>query len=431
MFLLWMSITGSIPLIIFLVSWLVQRNSFNYPLGKILLYLSMVFYLVPFQLLTRILPEKVYDVTVIEKIRTLNTSQFHFEYGNSAYLTINDGIMWVPRWLIFILCIWFAVVLLFTIYQVVKYRRSMRYLLRISEEKTYDLTGIGTVSVLINNEITTPYTVGFIRPRIIFPESLIESKYNTLIYRHEYCHAKNHDALIKLVCLVIICLHWFNPVAILLLFSYGVLCEYVSDDYAAEGLTDKQRKEYANLLIDVAATKTMPVVWRNNFLSTKHLLKRRLTYIMKKRFGKVQKLIAVAISVVTVVASAMTVLAYEPLQSSSEIAVSDLTDGDFMEFIPEEEFNYDISSTEDYFVFGNNVFISDSGDTFIVSDDALTPKAICNHTFINGTYNKHASNGSGGCTVYIYNAQICTKCNYLKVGDLINIVTYINCPHTS
>lgn len=428
MFLLWMSITGSIPLIIFLVSWLVQRNSFNYPLGKILLYLSMVFYLMPFQLLTRILPEKVYDVTVIEKIRTLNTSQFHFEYGNSAYLTINDGIMWVPRWLIFILCIWFAVVLLFTIYQVAKYRRSMRYLLRISEEKTYDLTGIGTVSVLINNEITTPYTVGFIRPRIIFPENLIESKYNTLIYRHEYCHAKNHDALIKLVCLVIICLHWFNPVAILLLFSYGVLCEYVSDDYAAEGLTDKQRKEYANLLIDVAATKTMPVVWRNNFLSTKHLLKRRLTYIMKKRFGKIQKLVTVVISVVTVVASAMTVLAYEPLQSSSEDVIAELEDGDFVYFGLDDSFCLEEVVVEDIDFSGHeDIFITDDGEYIIINNDSSY--AICNHTFGSGKLAKHLNNGNGGCTVKLYNAQICTKCNYVVLGDLINVVTYAVCPH--
>lgn len=428
MFLLWMSITGSIPLIIFLVSWLVQRNSFNYPLGKILLYLSMVFYLMPFQLLTRILPEKVYDVTVIEKIRTLNTSQFHFEYGNSAYLTINDGIMWVPRWLIFILCIWFAVVLLFTIYQVAKYRRSMRYLLRISEEKTYDLIGIGTVSVLINNEITTPYTVGFIRPRIIFPENLIESKYNTLIYRHEYCHAKNHDALIKLVCLVIICLHWFNPVAILLLFSYGVLCEYVSDDYAAEGLTDKQRKEYANLLIDVAATKTMPVVWRNNFLSTKHLLKRRLTYIMKKRFGKIQKLVTVVISVVTVVASAMTVLAYEPLQSSTEEAVYELSDGDNMAFVfGDDNTIYDNIDDIDFDGY-DEIFITDSGER-ILADSFSKSYAICNHIFTSGKYYKHIHNSTGGCTVKIYNAQICTKCNYLVVGTLISTTTYTVCPH--
>lgn len=428
MFLLWMSITGSIPLIIFLVSWLVQRNSFNYPLGKILLYLSMVFYLMPFQLLTRILPEKVYDVTVIEKIRTLNTSQFHFEYGNSAYLTINDGIMWVPRWLIFILCIWFVVVLLFAIYQVAKYRRSMRYLLRISEEKTYDLTGIGTVSVLINNEITTPYTVGFIRPRIIFPENLIESKYNTLIYRHEYCHAKNHDALIKLVCLVIICLHWFNPVAILLLFSYGVLCEYVSDDYAAEGLTDKQRKEYANLLIDVAATKTMPVVWRNNFLSTKHLLKRRLTYIMKKRFGKIQKLVTVVISVVTVVASAMTVLAYEPLQSSTEEAVYELSDGDNMAFVfGDDNTIYDNIDDIDFDGY-DEIFITDSGER-ILADSFSKSYAICNHIFTSGKYYKHIHNSTGGCTVKIYNAQICTKCNYLVVGTLISTTTYTVCPH--
>lgn len=428
MLLFWMSITGSIPLIIFLVSWLVQRNSFNYPLGKILLYLSMVFYLIPFQLLTRIFPENVYDVAVAEKIRILNTPQFHFEYGNSAYITIDDGIMWVPRWLIYILCIWFIVVLFFAIYQVAKYRRSMRYLLRNSEEKTYELPGMRMVSVLINNEITTPYTVGFICPRIIFSENLIESRYNTPIYRHEYCHAKNHDALIKLICLVIICLHWFNPVAILLLFSYGTLCEYVCDDYATEGMTDKQRKEYANLVIDVAATKTMPVVWRNNFLSTKYLLKRRMIYIMKKRFGKIQKLVTVVISAVAVVASAMTVLAYEPLQSSNEEAVFELSDGDDMAFVFGDDNT--IYDNIDYIDFDgyDEIFITDSGERILV-DNYNKSYAICNHTFTSGKYYKHIHNSTGGCTVKIYNAQICTKCNYIVVGDLINTITYAVCTH--
>lgn len=425
MLLFWMSITGSIPLIIFLVFWLVQRNSFNNPLGKILLYLSMVFYLMPFQLLTRILPENVYDAAVIEKIRILNTPQFHFEYGNSAYVTIDDGIMWVPRWLIYILCIWFIVVLFFAIYQVAKYRRSMSCLLRNSKEKTYELPGMGTVSVLINNEITTPYTVGFIRPHIIFPENLIESRYNIPIYRHEYCHAKNHDALIKLICLVIICLHWFNSVAILLLFSYGTLCEYVCDDYATEGMTNKQRKEYAHLLIDVAATKTMPVVWRNNFLSTKYLLKRRLTYIMKKRFGKIQKLVTVVVSAVAVVASAMTVLAYEPLQSSNEEAITNLSDGDYIEF----EFDEDVNTAEDYYIEGyDELFITESGDYIIPNMDS---RAICNHVFGSGKYYKHINNGDGGCTYKTYNAQICRKCNYVVVGDLISTTIYTVCPHNS
>lgn len=427
MLLLWMSIAGSIPLVIFLLTWLLQRKSFNYSLGKILLYLSMVFYLVPFQLLTRILPESMYHATIAEEIRLRTTPQLHFEYGSTRYVTINDGFMWVPKWMFYILCIWFIVVFLFAIYQVVKYRKTVKYLLTNSEEKDCEFPGTGSVSILINNNIHTPYTVGFIRPHVIFPENLAESQYSTLIYRHEYCHAKNYDALIKLVCLIIVCLHWFNPLAILLLFSYGNLCEYLCDDYATEGLKQNERKEYANLLLNVAAAKAMPVVWRNNFSSTKYLFQRRLTYIMKKRFSKIQKLVTVVVSVVTVMASALTVFAYEPMQSSNEEAITILEEGDFMEFIPEGEC-LDYRPININFDDSNSIFISDSGECIII-DDSFSIYAICNHVYQNGTYYKHVSDGKGGCTVYEYSAQICTKCNYLKVGSLTGTFTYVTCPH--
>ncbi|MDY3999135.1 MAG: hypothetical protein SOY73_08630 [Blautia sp.] len=151
---------------------------------------------------------------------------------------------------------------------------------------------------------------------------------------------------------------------------------------------------------------------------------------MKKKFSKIQKLITVAVSVATVLVSSITVFAYEPLQSSNEETISNLTDGDFIEFITAEEANNEIFSTEDYFLYGDMIFISDEGETFIL-DNIVTPHAICNHTFINGTLNKHASNGSGGCTVYVYNAQRCTKCNYIKTLDLIQTNIYTVCPHNS
>lgn len=428
MLLLWMSIAGSIPLVIFLLTWLLQRKSFNYSLGKILLYLSMVFYLVPFQLLTRILPESMYHATIAEEIRLRTTPQLHFEYGSTRYVTINDGFMWVPKWMFYILCIWFIIVFLFAIYQVVKYRKTVKYLLTNSEEKDCEFPGTGSVSILINNNIHTPYTVGFIRPHVIFPENLAESQYSTLIYRHEYCHAKNYDALIKLVCLIIVCLHWFNPLAILLLFSYGNLCEYLCDDYATEGLKQNERKEYANLLLNVAAAKAMPVVWRNNFSSTKYLFQRRLTYIMKKRFSKIQKLVTVVVSVVTVMASALTVFAYEPMQSSNEEAITLLGNGDFMEYVSNDDEDLNIIFEDPDFAGHDEIFISDCGE-HIILDDFTISYAICNHVYDTGKYYKHVSNGNGGCTVYVYNARICTKCNYLYVEDLINTITFAVCTH--
>lgn len=48
---------------------------------------------------------------------------------------------------------------------------------------------------------------------------------------------------------------------------------------------------------------------------------------------------------------------------------------------------------------------------------------------INGYLNNHSSNGSGGCTVYVYKCQRCEKCGYLANATLYSTNTYVKCPH--
>ena len=428
MILLWMSIAGSIPLIVFLITWFIQKSSFNYSLGKSLLFMSMVFYLIPVQLLTRLLPNKLYYSTVIEKIRSMNSLDFHFEYGNSTYVAIDEGILWIPNIVLYILAIWFVIVLFFAVYEVIKYRKTVRYLLEDSVEKKYYINGTGNTNILVssNTNIRTPYTIGFIHSKIIFPELILESEHCEYIYNHERAHERNHDALVKLICLMIICLHWFNPLTFLLLYSYSYLCEYISDDYATRGFTFEERKVYANLLLAVAESNVMPIVWRSNFFSTRFLIQRRITYIMKKRFSKLQKMMTVVVSAVALAVSAVTVFAYEPLQSSTEDVITGLSDGDSMGF----SFEDNAGMIDDIDMKGHDgLFVTEDGESIV--PDNNSSYAICNHSFKSGTYYKHINDGNGGCTVKLYNAEICTKCNYIKLGSLKSTHIYTVCPHNN
>ena len=71
--------------------------------------------------------------------------------------------------------------------------------------------------------------------------------------------------LVKLLCLFVLCLHWMNPVAYLLLFLYIDTAEIVSDSAAVDGCTKEKRQDYANLLVLEAATSDIrPAVWKNN-----------------------------------------------------------------------------------------------------------------------------------------------------------------------
>ena len=58
-----------------------------------------------------------------------------------------------------------------------------------------------------------PCTIGFFRQKIVFPESFPLHPDFIMVYKHEHTHLKNHDNLVKLLCLFVLCLHWMNPVS--------------------------------------------------------------------------------------------------------------------------------------------------------------------------------------------------------------------------
>ena len=107
--------------------------------------------------------------------------------------------------------------------------------------------------------------MGFFRQRIVIPESFPLHPDFVMVYKHEGAHLKNHDNLVKLLCLLVLCVHWMNPVAYLLLLLYIDTAEIVSDSAAVEGCSKEKRKDYAKLLVLEASTSDIrPVVWKNN-----------------------------------------------------------------------------------------------------------------------------------------------------------------------
>ena len=213
--------------------------------------------------------------------------------------------------------------------------------------------------------------------------------------------------------------------------------EIVSDSVAVDGCTKEKRQDYASLLVLEAATSDIrPAVWKNNLSGHKNnkegkdfkTLKRRINYMMKeKRKGMLQRGIMVAVSALTVVASAGTVLAYEPLPSSdssfSEIIFDDEPDFSEYDMIAVWVDSIDFSKGDKAFIYpdGNHLIIQD--------DDNVDTYALCTHSMVNGYFSNHMSNSSGGCTVKTYTCQRCEKCGYLANAKYHSTTTYAKCPH--
>lgn len=415
-----MSIAGSVPVIVCLVLWLIQKENYHFFLGRILLLTSMFFYLVPFQLIKYVLPE--WTVPLLKLPMEIHIRQDFYKLVELQSFISQDDSLWIPKWVSVIIHIWLCCIGTFAVYQILKYRIDIRRMLSQSVKKSVDINGRKT-EILVNKNIHTPYTVGFIKQTIILPEMSLNHPCFEMCYRHEDQHRRNHDSFMKLIGVVIICIHWFNPIAILLLWLYSVTAEYICDAKATEGCSKEEKKQYARLLAELATEEEeLSVVWKNSLSGSERLMRRRICYLMKRK-SLMKKGIAIITAAITVFASASTILAYEPFMSADDKTMEVSTFSDFGEVL--EENSYDIYD----FSVSDTVVVYEDGTRFPIIMEKELEYALCNHVMKNCYYQVHRSNSTGGCTVHVYNAQRCTKCGYIKTGSLHNVITYMVCPH--
>ena len=426
-----MSIAGSIPVVICLLLYIIQRGNYNYILGRRLLLTGVFFYLVPVQLVKYLLPKDALPETML-----IGRKADSYMSGSLAFWSEKQGeYIWIPQWFNLFARIWLTGIIIFAIYEIVKYWRgahSIRnYIFEKIENPEDNLT-----YYLIPDEICGPCTIGFFRQKIVFPESFPLHPDFIMVYKHEHTHLKNHDNLVKLLCLFVLCLHWMNPVAYLLLFLYIDTAEIVSDSVAVDGCTKEKRQDYASLLVLEAATSDIrPAVWKNNLSGHKNnkegkdfkTLKRRINYMMKgKRKGILQRGIMVAVSALTVVASAGTVMAYEPI-ASSDASFNDIIFDDSYSDFSNDYTEMDIIDSLD-FTETDNIFVG-SDNIQIACQETVSPRALCTHSMVPGNFYAHAKNSSGGCTLKVYTCQRCEKCGYRANAKYQNTITFAVCPH--
>lgn len=426
-----MSISGSIPVVICLLLYVIQHENYNYILGRRLLLTGVFFYLVPVQLVKYLLPKDALPETML-----IGRKADSYLSGSLAFWSEKQGeYIWIPQWFNLFARIWLTGIIIFAIYEIVKYWRgahSIRnYIFEKIENPEDNLT-----YYLIPDEICGPCTIGFFRQKIVFPESFPLHPDFIMVYKHEHTHLKNHDNLVKLLCLFVLCLHWMNPVAYLLLFLYIDTAEIVSDSVAVDGCTKEKRQDYASLLVLEAATSDIrPAVWKNNLSGHKNnkegkdfkTLKRRINYMMKgKRKGILQRGIMVAVSALTVVASAGTVMAYEPI-ASSDASFNDIIFDDSYSDFSNDYTEMDIIDSLD-FTETDNIFVG-SDNIQIACQETVSPRALCTHSMVPGKFYAHAKNSSGGCTLKVYTCQRCEKCGYRANAKYQNTITFAVCPH--
>ena len=417
MLLICMSIAGTVPLLICLLLLLIQRKNFSYRLGRNLVFLSLAGYLIPFQVIKYLMPEDL-----LRETDSLMNISYFINFDDKEAISYHGISLWMSDWILMIGLCWLFLITGFSLYEIAKYHRLTRKLKKITEKRTCFLPGIGDIEYRISPLISSPYTIGFMKPFIVAPKNLENSRLSEMILRHEYSHLRRRDSAIKLLCLLAICLHFFNPLTLLTLLLYTSFSENIADEAATEGFTTEERKAYAVALVNLSARdRQVPVVWKNNLLGAKHAMKRRVEFIMMKN-RKASKIGTAAAILASVILSGTTAFGYAPMQTVQVMDASPITEAS-VSFKEEPATDFHFLNSDIYFETENHENIS-------VNESDLEPRAIiCTHNFKSGYADRHYPQSNGGCIVKTYTAKICTKCNHLVIMDYVSTQTYTKCPH--
>jgi len=140
---------------------------------------------------------------------------------------------------------------------------------------------IRPVKILISDKITAPLTYGIIMPKIILPKSIdlgneLQMRY---ILTHEFIHIKHFDALWKLLLLIAVCVHWFNPIVWVLFVLMNRDLEIACDESVIKVFGEGTKAGYALSLISMEEQKTRLTPLYSSF--SKNAAEERIVSIMK------------------------------------------------------------------------------------------------------------------------------------------------------
>lgn len=130
----------------------------------------------------------------------------------------------------------------------------------------------------------TPMLAGVISPAIYLPEGVLSPRQLEYSLRHELTHLKRKDLIVKWFAFSAECLHWFNPLIVVLRRGTDTFCELSCDEALVRNLDGNGKKDYGNTLIEMATdAKYRRIKLSTTMGEEKKKLKERLESIMESK----------------------------------------------------------------------------------------------------------------------------------------------------
>lgn len=286
--LLKMSISSSILIILIVILRFVALNRLPKKFFVLLWNIAILRLLIPFDL-----PMHYGLASPMTKLADSGIS--HYNTANSPLITeslkepITDTTVALSlnnvAWMTIVWAAGMAVMLV--IFGVLYWReyQKIRTALPISKESDDYFRSVTTipkrVKLLVSDRISTPLTYGVLSPKIIFPKifKLSDNTKIKYVLTHEMIHIKRLDNLWKIIILIVVSIHWFNPFVWIMYRLLNRDIELSCDEKMVALLGETAKKEYVTTLVDLAEKQYHWSFISNGF--GKNAIQERIVAIMK------------------------------------------------------------------------------------------------------------------------------------------------------
>lgn len=205
------------------------------------------------------------------------------------------------NWFQYLVLLWGIGVIFFLGWHIIQHlgfiSSSKRWSKDIEDENILELFAYTKRELGIQNNIiikscaciNTPMLIGLFRPVVLIPQNSFDQEELLLILKHELIHQKRRDLWYKVLMMLVLGIHWFNPVVYFMVRSAMNLCEISCDEEVLKGIDLKERAKYGESIIAVVRNgSTYKTVFSTNFYSGTKGMKQRIYAMMdmtRKRFS--------------------------------------------------------------------------------------------------------------------------------------------------
>lgn len=195
--------------------------------------------------------------------------------------------------------LWFAGVIVFLAYHVIRHRRflhmvkrwstecSNRQWLHLMQDVQADMNITRKVDLRVCPGIPCPMLIGFVRPVILLPSDNIAVNELLFVLKHELIHLKRGDSGYKMLVFAATALHWFNPFVYRMAREIALQCELSCDEEVIKHSDTNNRQQYVEAIIGIMKKQSRgQSVFSTSFSDSRLSMKKRVLSIMDTRSKK-------------------------------------------------------------------------------------------------------------------------------------------------